>query len=155
MIQRFAVEYYTTKVRQMRVIPIHPSVTPQLAITPYDDIRQIVDQAKDRIGVTDCICKVAKDIVGKHCEVTDRREICMGFRDFYDIYERNGWGRAISRQEAFEILDQGEKEGLVLMPASLKDPQFVCSCCGCCCDIMEMVKNMPRSVDFVESNYQA
>ena len=61
MLQRFSAEYYSTKVRQMRVIPIHTSVTPQLSIATYDDIRQIVDQAQDRIGITKCICKYAKD----------------------------------------------------------------------------------------------
>ncbi len=156
MMQGYSTEYYATKVRQMRVIPIQASVTPQLSIATYDDIRQLVDQAQDRIGVTKCICKMSKDKLGKHCEVTDRREICIGFRDFYDIYDRNeGWGRTISKQEAFEILDQNEKDGLVLMPSSMQDAQFVCSCCGCCCGIMELVSMMPRSVDFVESNYRA
>jgi len=155
MLQRFSVEYYTTKVRQMRVIPIQTSVTSQLSISPYDNIREIVDQTKDRIGITNCICKMAKDNLGKKCLVTDRREVCMGFRDFHDIFVRNGWGRAISKKEALEILDQNEKDGLVLMPTSLQDPQFVCSCCGCCCGILELVSMVPRSVDFVESNYQA
>ena len=155
MLQGFATEYCTTKVRQMRVIPIHASVTPQLSIATYDDIRQIVDQVKDRIALTDCICKVAKDAVGKHCRVTDRREICMYFREYHDMYTRNGWGRTISKQEAFEILDQNEKDGLVLMPSSMQNPQVLCSCCGCCCGIIETVSIMPRSVDFVESNYQA
>jgi NAD-dependent dihydropyrimidine dehydrogenase PreA subunit len=155
MRQRFAIEYYTTKVRQMRVIPIHASVTPQLSIAVYDDIRQIVDQTKDRIGITQCICKNSKDMIGKHCQVTKRREVCIGFRDFHDMYHSNGWGRTISKQEAFEILDKNEKEGLVLMPSSMQNPQFVCSCCACCCGIMELVGMMPRSVDFVESNYNA
>ena len=154
-LQRFSVEYYTTKVRQFRVIPIHTSVNPQLVIAPYDDIRQIVDRSQDRIGLAKCICRAAKDSVGKHCQVTDRREVCMFFRDYHDIFVRNGWGRTISKQEAFEILDQNEKDGLVLMPTSMQEPQAVCSCCGCCCGIMEMVNLMPRSVDFVESNYRA
>jgi Na+-translocating ferredoxin:NAD+ oxidoreductase subunit B len=155
ILQRFSVEYYTSEVRQMRVIPIHTSVTPQLAIAAYDDIRQIVDQANDRISVSDCICRAAKDSIGEHCRTTERRELCIQFRDFHDIYMRNGIGRAISKQEAFELLDQNEKEGLVLMPTSLQEPQFVCSCCRCCCGILELVGIMPRSVDFVESNYMA
>ncbi len=154
-LQRFSVEYYTTKVRQMRVIPIHTSVTPQLVIAAYDDIRQTVDQTQDRIRLAKCLCKVAKDSVGKHCRVTNRREVCMFFRDYHDIFARNGWGRTISKQEAFEILDQNEKDGLILMPSSMQEPQLVCSCCGCCCGVMEMVNAMPRSVDFVESNYRA
>jgi Na+-translocating ferredoxin:NAD+ oxidoreductase subunit B len=153
--QGFSVEYYTTKVRQMRVIPIHASVTPQLSVATYDDIRQIVDKAQDRIRIVKCLCRNAKDSLGKQCQVTDRREVCINFRDFHDMFERKGWGRNISKQEAFEILDQNEKDGLVLMPSSMQDPQFVCSCCGCCCGIMGLVSLMPRSVDFVESNYRA
>ena len=41
------------------------------------------------------------------------------------------------------------------MPSSMQNPQFVCSCCSCCCGILELVGMMPRSVDFVESNYKA
>lgn len=155
MLKGFSVEYYTSEVRQMRVIPVHGSVTPQLAVAAYDDIRQIVDQARGRISVSECICKVARDFIGERCVATDRRELCMQFRDYHDIYTGNGWGRAISRQEALEILDQNEKEGMVLMPTSLKEPQFVCSCCRCCCSILELVGIMPRSADFVESNYMA
>jgi electron transport complex protein RnfB len=155
VLQRYSVEYFGSEVRQMRVIPVHKSITPQLAVAPYDDIREIVDRTADRIMVTDCICKTGKDMVGKPCKVTDRREVCIGFRDFHDIYKRHGWGRAITKDEALKLLDQNEKEGLVLMPSTAQEPQFVCSCCGCCCGIMEMVSMLPRSADFVESNYRA
>jgi electron transport complex protein RnfB len=154
MSKRFAVEYYTTKVRQMRVIPIQKSVTPTLVVAAYDDIREIVDRSKDRIAITNCICRTAKDMVGQPCKKTDRREVCMGFRDFYEFGKRNGWGRAISKDEAFKILDQNEKDGLILMPSTTQETQFVCSCCGCCCGIQELVTMFPRPADFVESNYR-
>lgn len=155
MTQAFAIEYYTSKARQMRVIPVQKSVIPQMAVAAYDDIRELVDRAGNRIGVSECICKVAKDKLGNHCKVTDRREVCLGFRDFHDIYKRNGWGRSITKKEAMKILDQNEKEGLVLMPSTMQEPQFVCSCCSCCCGILEIVGMLPRTADFVESNYRA
>lgn len=155
MLKSYAAEYYGSVPRQMRVIPVQRSVTPQMAIAAYDDIREIVDRTKDRIGVTDCICKVAKESVGLPCKVTDRRDVCMGFRDFHDIYARHGWGRTVSKKEAMAILDRNEKEGLVLMPSTMQQPQFVCSCCSCCCGIMELVGTMPRPADLVESNYRA
>jgi len=155
MIQRLAMDYLTAEVPQMRVVPVNRSLTPTQNIATYDQIRAMVDRAKDKIGIADCICKVGKDMVGDPCKVTDRREICMGFRDFYDQYDRNNWGRSISKEEAFEILDQNEKEGLVLFASNMQDLQFVCSCCSCCCGIMEMVSFMPRPVDFTASNYFA
>ena len=155
MIQRLAMDYLTAEVPQMRVVPVNKSLPLKQNIATYDQIREIVDRTKDKIGVTDCICKVGKDMVGDPCKVTDRREICMGFRDFYDTYDRNGWGRAISKEEAFEILDQNEKDGLVLLSASMQEPQFVCSCCNCCCGILEMMNFMPRPVDFAAGNFVA
>jgi len=155
MIERFAVEYLTTEVPQMRVVPINKSLPIKQNIATYDQIREIVDQTKDRICITDCICKVGRDMINDPCKVTDRREVCMGLRDFSDTYVRNGWGRAIAKEEAFEILDQNEKDGLVLIGATMQEPQFVCSCCNCCCGIMEMINFMPRPVDFTASNFYA
>ena len=155
MLQGYAMEYLTTQVPQMRVIPINKILSPIQNVAPYDHIREIVDQTKDKIGITDCICKVGRDLIGDPCKVTDRREVCMGFRDYADAYARHGWGRTISKKEAIDILDQNEKDGLVLITASMQEPQFVCSCCDCCCGILEAMKIMPRPVDFAASNFYA
>lgn len=154
-LQAFGMEYLTTHVPQMRVIPINKVITPTQNVAPYDHIRDIIDRTQDRITVTDCICKIGKDLIGDPCKVTDRREVCMGFRDYADTYSRHGWGRSVSKKEAMDILDQNEKDSLVLIMASMQEPQFVCSCCGCCCGIMETLKIMPRSADFAASNYFA
>lgn len=155
MVQRFAIEYLTTEVPQMRVIPIEKSITPDHSIATYDEIRSLVEQAGDRICIADCICKTGKDLLGDSCGVTERREICMGFREFADTYARQGWGRMISQKEAMEILDQNEKDGLMLFPSTMQQPQFVCSCCSCCCGVIEMINSMPRPVDFAAGNYDA
>lgn len=155
VLERFLIEYLTTEVPQMRVIPIHESLPVRQNIATYDQVREIIERSKDRIGISNCICRTGRDMAGDPCKVTDRREICMGFRDYADSYARNGWGRSISREEAIEILDQNEKEGLVLFASSMQEPQFVCSCCSCCCGVMEMVSSMPRPVDFAASNFYA
>lgn len=155
VLQRFLLEYLATEVPQMRVIPIHESLATVQHIATYDQIREIVARSGDRIGVTACICRTGRDMAGLPCKATDRREICMGFRDYADTYNRNGWGRKVSQEEALEILDQNEKEGLVLFASGMQEPQFVCSCCNCCCGVMEMVSAMPRPVDFTASNFYA
>jgi ferredoxin len=155
MIERFALEYLSTEVPQMRVVPVNRSLPLTQNIATYDQIREIVERANGKICITDCICKKGKDIIGDPCKVTDRREVCMGFRDFSDSYVRNNWGRAIDKEEAMEILNQNEKEGLVLIGSAMQEPQYVCSCCNCCCGIMEMINFMPRPVDFSASNFYA
>jgi Na+-translocating ferredoxin:NAD+ oxidoreductase subunit B len=156
-VQRYLAEFLTTAMPQMRVIPVEKSVKPEHAIATYDEIRDIVDRAKGKIGIIDCLCKKGKDLLGSPCKATDRREVCMFFRDFYDKAKHYNWdyGRQISTKEAFEILDQNEKDGLVLMPSTSREPEFVCSCCNCCCGVIDMVGSVPRSADFVASNFYA
>lgn len=151
----FGIEYLTTAVPQMRVIPVAKSVTPEHNIATYDEIRNLIEQTDKQIGVAECICRKAKDLLGESCKRTDRREVCLGFRDFHDTYSRNGWGRAITKEEALAILAQSEKEGLVLQPSNEQEPQFVCACCGCCCGILEMMRIMPRPADFAATNFYA
>ncbi len=155
MYQSFAMEFLSTALPQMRVIPVEKSVTPALNIATYDEVRELVLQNDGRISLAECVCRKGKDSIGRHCEETDRREVCIGFADFADMYSRNGFGRAIEKEEAFEILAQNEKDGLVLMPSNSQEAQFVCSCCGCCCACLEGISLLAKPSEFVNNNYHA
>ena len=37
------------------------------------------------------------------------------------------------------IIEENQREGLVLQPSNTRDIDFVCSCCGCCCGILTNV----------------
>jgi Pyruvate/2-oxoacid:ferredoxin oxidoreductase delta subunit len=52
------------------------------------------------------------------------------------VVER-GFGRNITKEEAYGILDIAEDEGLVhLSDNNQKRINFICNCCGCCCGIL-------------------
>ena len=155
MKQGFAADYLTTAVPQMRVIPVNRSVTAQMSIATYDEIRALIEQAGERISVAACICKKAQDIKGEPCAATEMRELCIALRDYSDTYRRQGWGKPLSSAEALTLLDKAERQGLVLQTSNEQVPQFVCACCGCCCGILGMVKFFPRPADFVAGNYCA
>lgn len=155
MLQKFAFEYLSSEILQMRVIPVHKSISAIQNIATYDQIRELVEQAKDKIGLAECICRKGKDSIGQPCKATDRREICIGFRDYHDSYVRHNWGRTISKEEAFDILDMNEKDGLVLMPSNMQEPNFVCSCCDCCCGILEILNMLPSPSEKVCNNYES
>lgn len=155
MTKKFAIEFLTSGIPQMRVIPVEKSITPAHNIATYDEVRDIIEKTEKRIGIAECICRKGKDLVAQPCQATERREICIGLRDFHDTYSRNNWGRTISKEEALASLDQCEKEGLVLQPSNEQEPQFICVCCGCCCGVLEMMRTMPRPADFAASNFYA
>ncbi len=153
--KKFGIEYLTTAVPQMRVIPVEKSITSEHKIATYDEIRDIIEKTEKRIGIADCICRIAKDTLGEPCKATDNRQLCLGFRDFHDTYTLHGWAKTITKDEALAILDQSEKDGLILQPSNEQEPQFICACCACCCGILEMMSIMPRPADFAASNFYA
>ena len=154
--EAFGLAYLSTAVPQMRVIPIEKSLTPEKnTIATYDRIRNIIENTNGKIGVADCICRKGKDLIGEPCKKTDRRNVCFGFRDYFDTYQREGWLREVGKDEALEILRQSEAEGLVLQTTNEQEPQAVCACCGCCCGILTILRNIPNPADFVATNFYA
>jgi len=154
-LKKFAVEYLTTEIPQLRVIPIQKSIRPDHNITTYDQMSELIEGTKDKISLIECICRKGKDLIGDSCQTTDRRNICLHLREYHDHSMRHNRGRTISKEEALEILAQSEKEGLVLMPDSTQEIQQLCSCCSCCCGLLGILKTLPRPVDFVASNFYA
>jgi electron transport complex protein RnfB len=155
MQNEFGYELATSRLPKMRVIPIEESVEVEHHVATYDELRHLVEKAGDRIAIQECICKNVSDLQGKHCQATQRREVCMSFGDLADLYVEEGWGRKISQQEALEIARKNEEEGLVLMPANEQEPEFMCACCGDCCGMLSMLTFLPRPADAVASNYYA
>jgi ferredoxin len=92
---------------------------------------------------------------GKPCAKTARIETCLGLNDTAAMVLRRGHGREVTRQEALKILQQSEDDGLVLQPANAQQPEFVCSCCGCCCGMLSFHKLLPHPIDFWSSNFFA
>ena len=155
MAEAMGFEYLSTNPQQLRIVPVEKSLTPAHTISTHDEIRKIIEQAGESIALTVCICRKGRDMLGAPCERTDRRETCMAFHDFGELYIRNGWARRISVEEALDVVAQSEKDGLVIEVSNEKMPSFACMCCPCCCGIFNMLAATPRPADFVQSNFRA
>lgn len=151
----FGLEFATSRLPKMRVIPIEESIEAEHNIATYDELRRLIDQAGEHIAIQECFCRKASDMQGKHCQATERRELCMSFGDLADLYVEEGWARKIDQNEALEMARQNEKEGLVLMPGNQQEPNFMCSCCNDCCGMLSLIQNYPKPADVVGSNYYA
>jgi Na+-translocating ferredoxin:NAD+ oxidoreductase subunit B len=44
---------------------------------------------------------------------------------------------------------------LVLQPSNSQTPEFFCSCCGCCCGILKLLKFIPNPVGHWATNFYA
>lgn len=92
---------------------------------------------------------------GEDCHKTERRELCMSFGDQAELYIEEGWARRITQAEALEMARLNEQEGLVLMPGNQQKPNFMCSCCNDCCQMLTLIQNFPKPAEILGGNYFA
>jgi ferredoxin len=151
----FGIDFISTKLPQMRTIPVNRSLDIQHPVATYDEITALVQQAQGPFVILECICRKKKSIQGKPCKVTDRKETCLGVGDTAEILIENGAGTEISREAALLILEANQREGLVLQPTNAQAIDFICSCCGCCCGMLRTLKVLPKPLDYWAANYFA
>lgn len=136
----------------MRTIPIGESNPVQALVMPYENAEKVIE-ANSTFAVANCNCRMERHLIGKGC---DRPlETCMSFGWVAEAFIDSGRSRQISRQEMLAILKQADEAGLVLQPASSKDPVFICACCGDCCEILATYKLHPKPASLVSSPYIA
>jgi len=111
----------------MRVIPVNVSVGLNTQILAFDDVKNLVDGAKN-IAVTRCSCRAIDGACGKELDV------CIQIDRAADYAIERGTGRQISKQETIELLKRCEEEGLVHVAENKKAlGHVICNCCSDCC----------------------
>jgi len=151
----FGISFINIDPPQMRTIPIGKSISTANPVATHHQIREIIQGSPGPFVVLKCICREKMKIKGKPCKKTSREETCFALNSIAIMILRRGHGREISRDEAIELFRQSEADGLVLQTANTQHPEFVCSCCGCCCGMLSYHKLLPKPVDFWINHYQA
>ncbi|MFX1345413.1 MAG: 4Fe-4S binding protein [Promethearchaeota archaeon] len=155
LIEAFAQEFLSTNISQFRILPVEKSLTPEHHIPTYDELVKIIEDLEGSISVQNCICRQANDLLGNPCKQTDLRENCMCFGEMAELYIHNKWGREINKNEALEILRNNQEDGLVFEAGNALSPHFICSCCGCCCGVLQFLRLMPNTAELLPSNHFA
>ena len=147
--------FLKTKVSQMRTIPIEESLSNQKHVATFDKVKEIVLNSEGPFVIYECACRKGARMAAHPCKRTSRRETCMSLGKAAESIVEFGKGREISREEALDILEKNQEEGLVLQPSNTQTADFICSCCGCCCGIFRLHKSLPNPVDYWTTNYYA
>jgi len=140
------------KTKQLRVIPVTKSLSPETKIMPYEAAEEII-RSQSKIVLTPCICRKEHKMAGAGCD--NPMEVCLSFGSGAYYYEENGLGRNITQAEALEVLQQGIEAGLVLQPGNSQKVMNICMCCGCCCQVLKNLKALPQPAKAVNSNFYA
>ena len=154
--EAFHKELHNPKIpSQMRTIPVNESTQAEFNIGTYDDIKQIIKSTEGPFAIQNCICKQGQDLLGKRCKTTDLRETCLTLgraaRHSVDL----GLAKFITKDEALNLMASFQQEGLILQPANTQQPEFVCACCGCCCQFLKGVNYFDKPAEVITSNYYA
>ncbi|HET7752748.1 MAG TPA: 4Fe-4S dicluster domain-containing protein [Anaeromyxobacteraceae bacterium] len=89
-------------------------------------------------AVSLCFCRHKAEHLGEACGAP--MEICLSLNGGAQFVTRRGFGRAIERTEALEILSAARERGLVQIADNVRSrPTWICNCCGCCCEQLQGV----------------
>lgn len=117
-----------------RVIPIEKTIPVRTDVMPYEKASTYLDDARSW-GVLDCICRVQQKLIGKGCD--HPVENCLVFSTRPGAFDRTDDIRAISKEEALEILAEADREGLVHATANTQaEVNYICNCCTCSCGVL-------------------
>ena len=110
----------------------------RLEILDWEKASHIIDSSKER-GISMCYCRHKKEHLGKNCDAP--MDICMTFNSAAHSLIKHGHARQVSREECLDLLLLAQENGLVQFGENNREGvNFICNCCGCCCEALGAVK---------------
>lgn len=132
-------------------IPVNMHIQGQQRILDLSEMKETLREAS-LISLGDCGCR--KKV--KRCDAP--LDVCIGLDNKAEDLIEKGLAKRASLKEALEALERSHAAGLVHIAYTFEGkqkPEYVCSCCSCCCHSMSALVRfgMPEAV--VASKYIA
>jgi ferredoxin len=106
----------------------------ELHVLDYERASHVVKSAS-HIGVGDCYCRHKMEHMGRACSAP--MNICMTFNTTAASLTRHGFARSVDSIECLDLLAEAREMGLVQFGENVqRRANFICNCCGCCCEAM-------------------
>jgi NADPH-dependent glutamate synthase beta subunit-like oxidoreductase/NAD-dependent dihydropyrimidine dehydrogenase PreA subunit len=136
----------------MRVVPIYSAIK-DVPHEEYEDIHHYIDTATD-ICVSKCSCRVSRRLMGEGCGHLED-DMCIQLNEAARSFIDTGRARAITKEEAYAIMDKAEKNGLMHETPNtdgVGKTHAICNCCGCSCFSLRCAEYF-HTADMVRSNF--
>ncbi len=105
-----------------------------LEVLDFERATWVVESAS-HIGVGLCYCRHKMEHLGRACEAP--MNICMTFNSTAASLTRHGVATRIDAPECLDLLAEARESGLVQFGENVQRRiNFICNCCGCCCEAM-------------------
>jgi Na+-translocating ferredoxin:NAD+ oxidoreductase RNF subunit RnfB len=143
----------TTDPSVHRIIPIEKTIPVNIDVMPYEKASTYLDSATSW-GVLNCICRVQKRLIGQGCK--HKLENCLVFSTRPGAFDRMDDIRAITREEALEILAEADREGLVHSTSNTRNEvTYICNCCICSCGVLRGIIEYGSKSSIARSDFYA
>ena len=105
-----------------------------LQVLDYERASEVIKGASFR-GISMCYCRHKMSHVGQACEAP--MNICMTFNTTADSLIRHEHARPVDVFEGLDLLNKAYENNLVQFGENVRQRvNFICNCCGCCCEAM-------------------
>lgn len=145
----------------LRIVPAYKAIENLPDVKPYEDFRELL-KAQERISIIPCPCRQRTEAVDEACDYTVEAEQwkCLQFGRGADDVMAKGVGREISVEEALEILEKIEDDGLLhTWPNNMEmtGAYASCQCCLDCCLAVLPLQSIGESVGkmWAKSRFEA
>jgi Pyruvate/2-oxoacid:ferredoxin oxidoreductase delta subunit len=136
-----------------RTLVNEQSLSPELylEVLDYEKSTEIIKTAS-HIGVGICYCRHKMEHVGRACDAP--MDICMTFNASAESLTKHGIAREIDVSECLDLLQQARDHNLVQFGDNVREGvNFICNCCGCCCEAMLAAKRFAFASPVHTTNY--
>jgi len=105
-----------------------------LYVLDYERATEIIKHATHR-GVGICYCRHKMGHLGKACDAP--QDICMTFNNTAASLIKHKFARSVETEECLDLLQVAYEHNLVQFGENVRESvNFICNCCGCCCEAM-------------------
>ena len=137
----------------MRIMPVENAIQNTDKVATYDEISYLIENA-EYISVGPCSCRRSRRLMGEGCGHLEQ-DMCMYLNRSAKSMSDAGHHRLISKEEAYEILQRAEDNGLIHEINNVEkagDAEAICNCCGCSCFSLRIAEYF-KCPDLIRSNY--
>jgi NAD-dependent dihydropyrimidine dehydrogenase PreA subunit len=122
-----------------------------IQVLDYERASDVIKTA-DHIGVGVCYCRHKMQHIGKQCDAP--MDVCLTFNSTASSLIKHNIIRPIGVNEGLEILHRAYEHNLVQFGENVRQRvNYICNCCGCCCEAMLAAKRFAFSNPVSTTNY--
>lgn len=133
----FIKELFTVGDTQLgRIFVQEPALSNEnaLHVLDYERATEVIKTAS-HIGVGLCYCRHKMEHLDKDCDAP--KDICMTFNNTAVTLTNHEFARSIDEKECLDLLQIAYENNLVQFGENVREKvNFICNCCGCCCEAM-------------------